>query len=180
MALDRLSRSLHSDVCDSDGCCDAVLHSTISGRGSRRERAALNKSSSSVISLPAYVFLGCVAQMVQDDQWPPMAFANGHTSSNTPDPIRTRKLSGERPGQYWGGGPPGKPLVVLLAFLNLRCSVCCFSQTSSPVSFWDHKFGLSFWEIKWSHFIFCWLEVLSMRYATFWEMDTAGEPPSWL
>ena len=38
------------------------------------------------------------------------AFANGHTSSNTPDPIRTRKLSGERPGQYWGGGPPGKPL----------------------------------------------------------------------
>ena len=37
-------------------------------------------------------------------------FANGHTSSNTPDPIRTRKLSGERPGQYWGGGPPGKPL----------------------------------------------------------------------
>ena len=37
-------------------------------------------------------------------------FANGHTSSNTPDPIRTRKLSRERPGQYWGGGPPGKPL----------------------------------------------------------------------
>eukprot|EP00398_MALV-I-01_sp_L67-1_P000676 gene677-366_t len=27
-----------------------------------------------------------------------LAFANGHTSSNTPDPIRTRKLSGERPG----------------------------------------------------------------------------------
>jgi len=45
VALDRLSRSLHSDVCDSDGCCDAVLHSTISGRGSRRERAALNISS---------------------------------------------------------------------------------------------------------------------------------------
>ena len=44
VALDRLSRSLHSDVCDSDGCCDAVLHSTISGRGSRRERAALNIS----------------------------------------------------------------------------------------------------------------------------------------
>ena len=37
-------------------------------------------------------------------------FANGHTSSSAPDPIRTRKLSGERPGQYWGGGPPGKPL----------------------------------------------------------------------
>ena len=46
VALDRLSRSLHSDVCDSDGCCDAVLHSTISGREGRRERAALNISSS--------------------------------------------------------------------------------------------------------------------------------------
>ena len=40
----------------------------------------------------------------------PYDFANGHTSSNIPDPIRTRKSSGERPGQYWGGGPPGKPL----------------------------------------------------------------------
>ena len=39
-----------------------------------------------------------------------MAVANGHTASNTPDPIRTRKLSGARPGQYWGGGPPGKSL----------------------------------------------------------------------
>ena len=35
--------------------------------------------------------------------------ASGHTASNTPDPIRTRKLSCARPGQYWGGGPPGKP-----------------------------------------------------------------------
>ena len=42
VALDRLSRSLHSDVCDSDGCSTAVVHSTISGRESRRERAALN------------------------------------------------------------------------------------------------------------------------------------------
>ena len=38
-----------------------------------------------------------------------MPFASGHTMLNTPDPIRTRKLSGIRPGQYWGGGPPGKP-----------------------------------------------------------------------
>ena len=36
-------------------------------------------------------------------------FASGHTVSNIPDPIRTRKLIGRRPGQYWGGGPPGKP-----------------------------------------------------------------------
>ena len=46
VALDRLSRSLHSDVCDSDGCNDVVVHSTISGRGGWRERAALNNSSS--------------------------------------------------------------------------------------------------------------------------------------
>ncbi len=45
VALDRLSRSLHSDVCDSDGCSTAVVHSTISGRESRRERAALNIST---------------------------------------------------------------------------------------------------------------------------------------
>ena len=42
VALDRLSRSLHSDVCDSDGCRDAVAHSRISGRGSRRANAASN------------------------------------------------------------------------------------------------------------------------------------------
>ena len=46
VALDRLSRSLHSDVCDSDGCNDVVVHSKISGRGGWRERAALNNSSS--------------------------------------------------------------------------------------------------------------------------------------
>ena len=50
VALDRLSRSLHSDVCDSDGCNDVVVHSTISGRGGRRERATLNKSSSKFLS----------------------------------------------------------------------------------------------------------------------------------
>ena len=42
VALDRLSRSLHSDVCDSDGCCDAVVHSRISGSGNRRFRAVPN------------------------------------------------------------------------------------------------------------------------------------------
>ena len=44
VALDRLSRSLHSDVCDSDGCRDAVVHSRISGRGSWRFRAAPNNN----------------------------------------------------------------------------------------------------------------------------------------
>ena len=45
VALDRLSRSLHSDVCDSDGCRDAVVHSRISGRGNRRFRAVPNQSN---------------------------------------------------------------------------------------------------------------------------------------
>ena len=42
VALDRLSRSLHSDVCDSDGLRDAAIHSTISGRGGRRDCATSN------------------------------------------------------------------------------------------------------------------------------------------
>ena len=42
VALDRLSRSLHSDVCDSDGLRDAAIHSTISGSGGRRDCAASN------------------------------------------------------------------------------------------------------------------------------------------
>ena len=45
VVLDRLSRSLHSDVCDSDGCRDAVAHSRISGRGTRRSRAVPNYST---------------------------------------------------------------------------------------------------------------------------------------
>ena len=44
VALDRLSRSLHSDVCDSDGLRDAAIHSTISGRGGRRASAASDRS----------------------------------------------------------------------------------------------------------------------------------------
>ena len=45
VALDRLSRSLHSDVCDSDGLRDAAIHSTISGSGGRRDCAASNNYS---------------------------------------------------------------------------------------------------------------------------------------
>ena len=48
VALDRLSRSLHSDVCDSDGCRDAVVHSRISGRGNRRFRAVPNYFNTTV------------------------------------------------------------------------------------------------------------------------------------
>ena len=39
-----------------------------------------------------------------------ITFADGHTASNAPDLFRPPKLSGAGPGQYWGGGPPGKPL----------------------------------------------------------------------
>ena len=35
--------------------------------------------------------------------------ASGHTATNTPDLFRTPKLTVAGPGQYWGGGPPGKP-----------------------------------------------------------------------
>ena len=63
-------------------------------------------------------------------------FANGHTSSNTPDPIRTRKLSGERPGQYWGGGPPGKPLGCCWLFVfSLLAHVAKFRECGIMVAF---------------------------------------------
>ena len=68
--------------------------------------------------------------------------ANGHTSSNTPDPIRTRKLSGERPGQYWGGGPPGKPLGCCWLFLFLRKQVifaCSHPSKALPNGFNNQK-----------------------------------------
>ena len=52
----------------------------------------------------------------------PHTFASGHTASNTPDPIRTRKLSCARPGQYWGGGPPGKPLGCCWLFRGAVCA----------------------------------------------------------
>ena len=55
VALDRLSRSLHSDVCDSDGCCDAVVHSTISGSGNRRTRAVPN-----ITYIPKLYHFSCV------------------------------------------------------------------------------------------------------------------------
>ena len=50
-------------------------------------------------------------------------FANDHASSNIPDPTRTRNSSGERPGQYWGGGPPGKLLGCCWLFVFRLCCV---------------------------------------------------------
>ena len=50
--------------------------------------------------------------------------ADGHTASNAPDLFRPPKLSGAGPGQYWGGGPPGKPLgccqLLFTLLLSLR------------------------------------------------------------
>ena len=60
--------------------------------------------------------------------------ANGHTSSNMPDPIRTRKSSGERPGQYWGGGPLGKPLGCCWLFV-FGCAVFCYGCTEVSTRF---------------------------------------------
>ena len=60
VALDRLSRSLHSDVCDSDGLRDAAIHSTISGRGSRRDRAASNSLTTNPFQPGCVVGVFCV------------------------------------------------------------------------------------------------------------------------
>ena len=60
----------------------------------------------------------CDARVGNQTSLPGHIFASGHTASNTPDPIRTRKLSGARPGQYWGGGPPGKPFGCCWLFLS--------------------------------------------------------------
>ena len=48
--------------------------------------------------------------------------ASGHTASNAPDLFRTPKLSGAGPGQYRGGGPPGKPLGCCWLFFSKPCA----------------------------------------------------------
>ena len=55
------------------------------------------------------IFLrGCGGIGRQVSRWT-LVVASGHTATNTPDLIRTPKLTVAGPGQYWGGGPPGKP-----------------------------------------------------------------------
>ena len=51
--------------------------------------------------------------------------ADGHTASNAPDLFRPPKLSGAGPGQYWGGGPPGKTLGCCQLFVGLRSLHLC-------------------------------------------------------
>ena len=54
--------------------------------------------------------------------WMHTRSADGHTASNAPDLFRPPKLSGAGPGQYWGGGPPGKPLGCCQLFALRSCS----------------------------------------------------------
>ena len=60
--------------------------------------------------------------------------ASGHTATNTPDLFRTPKLTVAGPGQYWGGGPPGKPLGCCWLFCLLEVFVFMFwfSESSNP------------------------------------------------
>ena len=60
--------------------------------------------------------------------------ADGHTASNAPDLFRPPKLSGAGPGQYWGGGPPGKTLgccQLLACTRMLQLSVVRFATLHS-------------------------------------------------
>ena len=80
--------------------------------------------------------------------------ASGHTASNAPDLFRTPKLSGAGPGQYRGGGPPGKPLGCCWLFPtgnNVFKGVERQTRTSYPrtqeyiqpwIPFGDHPFKL--------------------------------------
>ena len=52
----------------------------------------------------------------------PTTFADGHTASNARDLFRPPKLSGVGPGQYWGGGPPKKPLGCCQLLIFFACS----------------------------------------------------------
>ena len=53
-----------------------------------------------------------------------LIFAGGHTATNTPDLFRTPKLTVAGPGQYWGGGPPGKSFGCCRLFVQSSQSFC--------------------------------------------------------
>jgi hypothetical protein len=52
-----------------------------------------------------------------------LRIASGHTATNAPDLFRTPKLTVAGPGQYWGGGPPGKPFGCCWLFMFYGWSV---------------------------------------------------------
>ena len=51
----------------------------------------------------------------------------GHTIKSTPHPIPNCEVKLDGPVQYWGGGPPGK--FVVLYLLLLCCSFCLSSAS---------------------------------------------------
>ena len=58
---------------------------------------------------PCATFFAAPNSLATSDRLlPPPLLARGHTAANTPDLFRTPKLTAAGPGQYWGGGPPGK------------------------------------------------------------------------
>ena len=82
-------------------------------------------------------------------------FASGHTSSITPGLIRTRKLSGERPGQYWGGGPPGKPFGCCWLFCGVlphrKQFPTCSSNASENCDHLQYCFQLTWLALGYDH-----------------------------
>ena len=65
--------------------------------------------------------------------------ADGHTASNAPDLFRPPKLSGAGPGQYWGGGPPGKTLGCCQLLFVLPLAVTTPAADSALVGTFAHK-----------------------------------------
>ena len=78
---------------------------------------------------PAAIYTCCAGANVH---------ADGHTASNAPDLFRPPKLSGAGPGQYWGGGPPGKTLgccqLLLSAFDGRRAGQAASQVASKTAS----------------------------------------------
>ena len=88
-----------------------VVHPSSIHLGVTREESSNDlKDVFSSICIGRYIFerhIYIYVWMWMDCHTPPSwrgaGYACCHTSSTAPDPIRTRKLSGEGPGQYWGG-----------------------------------------------------------------------------
>ena len=72
-------------------------------------------------------------------KWPyAWSFADGHAVSNAPALFRPPKLSGTGPGQYWGGGPPGKTsgCCQLLLFAARQKLTAPYKLTAPKVRSW--------------------------------------------
>ena len=86
--------------------------------GSRHTKRTLApKRDSQAAQLPAGFSNAETATWHQQRLRSAFGFAGGHTATNAPDLFRTPKLTVAGPGQYWGGGPPGKPFGCCRLFL---------------------------------------------------------------